>query len=76
MYQLKWPESTGLNLSRMLPSVTLPPDQASLTVGFRRAATFALSRSLQDTSRNQIASRYKAAKRRRLQAVLAGYLLE
>jgi hypothetical protein len=40
------------------------------TAGFRRAAAFALGLSPQETLRGQIVPRYKAAKRRRLQAVL------
>jgi hypothetical protein len=43
---------------------------AHITEKLSRAAAFVLSFSFQGTSHNQIAPRYKAAKRRRLQRVL------
>jgi len=43
-----------------------------LTVCFSRVATFASGHSFQDYAHNQIVPRYKAAKRRRLQAGLGG----
>jgi hypothetical protein len=49
-------------------------EAAGRPVGFRRAAAFAMGRSTQSASRSQIEPRYKAAKRRRLQAVLASQL--
>jgi hypothetical protein len=45
---------------------------ARRTVCFSRAATFTAGHSLQNYAHNQIVPRYKAAKRRRLQAVLGG----